>query len=94
MARYGAEYVEALATIAAKAASTRKVASVEEAVAFANWSVREVGDASVDNEDFQAHWTAWRAYLAEADSPWEATRRCRRLQGERIWSPRPLVEHF
>lgn len=59
MARYGKEFVVAVATVAAQAAQARSTWSVEECVNFAWYSMSQTGDASVDQNDFDRHLTTW-----------------------------------
>lgn len=53
---YSTEFANTLATIAAKAARKQgKQWTAEQCVDFAWFSVNSVGDASIDDEDFNRH---------------------------------------
>jgi len=54
------DFATTLATISAKAMQHRGI-TAEQAVDFAWFSVNSVGDAAIDDDDFAAHWTEWKA---------------------------------
>lgn len=63
------EFVTAVATIAAKAAAESKAHrwgwTLDEIVEFAWFSVGQVGDASIDDIDFDRHVKMYRSELKE-----------------------------
>lgn len=57
---YSPDFATTLAIVAAKAAKKRNVTTPEEAAEFAWFSVNQVGDASIDDADFDRHYKMWK----------------------------------
>lgn len=69
MSRYSSDFVQTVALIAAKAQARWQFLSPEQSAEFAWYSVNEVGDASIDNDDLQRHFECYLADVHETTLP-------------------------
>lgn len=69
MASYSSDFVLTVATIAAKAQARWQWLKPDMAAEFAWFSVNEVGDAAIDDDDLVRHFRAFLVYIEEFDIP-------------------------
>jgi hypothetical protein len=66
---YSHDFTNTVATIATKAMARWRFLTSFEAVNFAWYSVNEVGDASIDDDDLQRHFEGFLADVHETTLP-------------------------